>query len=80
MFRATGRQHIRAEHGRLAGAQNPGLLEADVLEVGAKKRGMILCDRDDHRDITIDDVDCVQTPTQANFQNRELRLLLSDQP
>lgn len=69
-----------AQHHRLPGAHDAGLLGADGLAVFAQPIGMVDVDGGDHRHIRIDDVDRIQAPAQADFQHCQIQRGALEQP
>ncbi len=67
------RRHARrAEHRRAAGAEDAGLLRADLLQRLAQPVAMIEADRADHRHIRIDEIGGVEAAAEPHLEQREL--------
>ena len=71
MRREHARGHVgRAEHRRDAGAEDAGLLRTDELQRVAEPVAVIESDRDENRDVGIDEVGGVETAAETHLEHR----------
>jgi hypothetical protein len=58
--------------GRLSGAEDPRLFVPDVLARGPEILHVIQIDGHDHGAIRIEDIDRVESPPEADFENDDI--------
>ena len=67
------RRFVAAKNGRSAGAKDPSLLACDRLEVRAQPFRVIDPERNDDRDVGVDDVYRVEPPAHADLEDDRVR-------